>query len=134
MTKHSGLIKKLAKVAPSIHFSVVWEPDHSFVWDGDGPDPSERGYQAYDVAVYARAIVGGAHLEGVNYLGGSYSKPGKHDPNVHGYLNQMLDEALDELSKNMHVGYALSNEIKKAQALLKREREKAYARQMKGRK
>lgn len=134
MTKHSGLIKKLAKVAPSIHFSVVWEPDHNFRWDGDGPDPTERGYQAYDVAVYARAVVGGEHLEGVNYLGGSYSKPGKHDPNVHGYLNQMLDEALDELGRKVRVGNEISLEIVKAQALLKREREKAYARQMKGRK
>jgi len=134
MTKHSGLIKKLAKVAPSIHFSVKWEPDHNFRWDGDGPDPSERGYQAYDVAVYARTIVGGEHLEGVNYLGGTYSKPGKPDPTVGGYLNQMLDEALDELGSKVRVGNEISLEIVKAQTLLKHEREKAYARQMKGRK
>lgn len=131
MNKQSPLIKKLAKVAPSISFSVTWERDPYFRWDGDGPDPADEDYEAYDVDVYARAVMGGEALEGVAHLGGSYSKPGHHDPDVHGYLNQLLDEALDELGKNMLVGLSLSKQIKKAQALLKQEREKAYKRQMK---
>jgi hypothetical protein len=94
---HKGLKSKLANVAPHIQFSTSRSEDHSFQWDGDGPDPKLRGYHPYDVTVSARVIAGGEIVEGNAYLGGSYYRRTQATGDVHGYLPQMLDEALDAL-------------------------------------
>lgn len=116
------LIERLGQVAPSISFSVDWEPDHSFRWDGDGPDPAEEGFVAYDVTFTAATIARGKLVEGHTYLGGSYSKPGEHDPDVHGYLDQKLDEALDELRQEV----GPLPDIKRAKDYLKQNMRKEY--------
>jgi hypothetical protein len=95
------ILANLKKIAPDISFKTTWTPDPNFRWDGDGPDPAEEGYQAYDVDVFARAIVNGEIVEGRNSLGGSYSTPGEHDPDIHGYLPQMLEEATAELQSQV---------------------------------
>jgi len=92
------VLAELKKIIPGVAISTAWDEDPNFRWDGDGPDPAEEGFVAYDVTVTARAIVAGEIVEGNDYLGGSYSKPGEHDPDVHGYFLQMLDQALWELS------------------------------------
>lgn len=89
---------KLAKLAPNISFSVEYTLDPHFQWDGDGPDPRDDGFEPFDVDVFARAIVAGETLEGRNSLGGCYEKPGEWEPDIGGYLPQMLDEAIDELA------------------------------------
>src|SRR5262245_24213466 len=96
-TSASAILANLKKLCPNISFKTTWTPDPSFRWDGDGPDPVEEGYQAYDVDVYATVIVRGDTTEGRQSLGGSYSQPGHHDPDIHGYLPQMLEEALNDL-------------------------------------
>lgn len=90
----------LAAVAPDIAFDVIWEVDPDFTWNGDGPDPVEdKGLFPHDVEVRAMAIIGGELKTGSDYLGGSYEEWDSVDQEVHGYLNQMLEEALDELLK-----------------------------------
>lgn len=92
------IFSDLKRVAPLIAFNTEWEEDPSFVWDGDGPDPAEDGYVAYDVDVYARAVVDGVLAEGRDSLGGSYTMPDKKDRMVSGYLPDMISRAADELA------------------------------------
>ncbi len=49
--------KKLAEVAPSILFQVEWELDPYYKWNGDGPDPRNKGQFPHDVTVSASVIV-----------------------------------------------------------------------------
>jgi len=104
----SGIKIPLAKAAPHIAFSVSYVEDPNFVWDGDGPDPREEGYAPYDVTVTAHTIINGVSFEGNNYLGGTYEKwgprghgPENPEPDIGGYLPQMIDEALDDLKANV---------------------------------
>lgn len=117
--------------APSIVISATKEIDNSFRWDGDGPDPVTQGLYPHDVTVTARAIVNGEIIEGNAYLGGSYfESDAKGVGDVHGYLNQMVDEALCVLDGLQGVPH-LFDEIRVAQAFLKQDREASYAVQRK---
>jgi hypothetical protein len=98
-TTPAAIFKKLAQIAPSIHFDVKYDRDPHFRWDGDGPDLREEGFEAYDVTVSAHTIVGGSSRVGTQYLSGHYDIPGRHDRDLGGYLPQMLEEAVDELRK-----------------------------------
>jgi hypothetical protein len=107
----------LRRLAPSVVFSIHREIDRDFAWDGDGPDPEEEGYKPYNIEVKTAIIAEGRLIEHSEYLGGSYDKPGDFDPDVHGYLPQMLLEALNGLPKN--VPKYLDAEIEKASTFLK---------------
>lgn len=96
--------KTVGKIAPRISFETHWERDPYFVWDGDGEDPALEGYQAYDVSVQVYALVDGVSIDGFAYLGGSYSKPREHDPEIHGYYWQMAIDALRNLIENLPKG------------------------------
>lgn len=106
------LQEQLAKVAPNIHFGVKWTEDPSYRWDGDGPDPAEKGILPHDVDVSASIIMNGELLTGESHLGGCYDKPGELCPDVHGY---MLSEALEELHVMVPPHYQIVCEIKEAQ-------------------
>ena len=91
------LVHELRGIAPSIAVHVSKESDPGFRWDGDGPDPEGDGLYPYDVCVTAKAILDGRLVEGVAYLGGSYYEPGEPVGDAHGYLPQMLRDALESL-------------------------------------
>ncbi len=119
----------LTEIAPSIAFSVSRQIDHSFRWDGDGPDPANDGFNPYDVTIRARAIVRGQVLEGNGYLGASYFKPDEPTGDVHGYLLQMLDEAARELQHEMRRWgqcNEAANQIERVLAYLKAAMRDAY--------
>lgn len=82
---------------PAIAIIVSRRFDPYYRWDGDGPDPSEDGFDAYDVTVKAISIKGGRLIEGASTLGGSYFADDEPLDDVHGYLPQMVEEALEEL-------------------------------------
>lgn len=109
---------QLAKLAPSIAFSIDYEHDPSFHWDGDGPDPRHEGFEPFNVDVVAKVIANGQIYEGRNYLGGCYEKPGEWDEDIGGYLPQMLDEALGDLVRDFR-SVLHPNIIKQANAALK---------------
>ena len=88
------ILKKLSTIAPDVDIKTIWTEDPHYTWDGDGPDPADEGYIPCDVRVRAAVIVDGLLVEGDNLLGGCYEKPGRADPDVHGYFAQMVDEAL----------------------------------------
>lgn len=97
-----GILNGLKRIAPNVEVEILWEEDPNFVWDGDGPDPVDDGYVAYDVSVKVTAVTTDEEgFEGANYLGGVYELPGVEDPDIHGYFTGMLQEALQELYTNM---------------------------------
>jgi len=91
-------IERIREERPDIAISVIWEHDPYFVWDGDMEDPEKDGYLPHNVTVTASKIVNGKLIEGNAYLGGCYSKDnGKDDPEIGGYLPQMIQEAIEEV-------------------------------------
>ena len=116
-TSAKAILMELKKIAPSIAFSVEHTVDRDYEWDGDGPDPREEGFDPYDVDVYATAIVDGDEVEGRASLGGTYDKPDDIDPDIGGYLPQMLQEAAEELASK--VSGPLRAEAKAASKYLK---------------
>lgn len=91
------ILQDLKRIAPYLAFHVSFKEDREFEWDGDGPDPKEEGFKAYDVTVSAAVIVKGELIQSEDTLGGHYDKPGELDMDVSGYLNQMLTNALEHL-------------------------------------
>ena len=92
-------IEALRLTRPDVAITVTRELDPNFEWDGDGPDPTEDGFDAYDVDVVACTIRNGELIEGRSSLGGSYFLPDEPLADVHGYLPQMVDEAVEEMDK-----------------------------------
>jgi hypothetical protein len=96
-TDSKSLCNEFASLAPGLALNTTWEPDPYFSWNGDGPDPRENGYSPYDVKVTATIISNGLMFENSADLGGCYAQPGEFCPEVHGYWNQMAEEAISEL-------------------------------------
>lgn len=95
------LFARLSKIAPSIIFNSIYIPDDNYVWDGDGPDPREEGYETFNVDVGAKTIMHGRMFEGHDYLGGVYGKHGEFDAEIDGYLYQMVEAALNDLKSKI---------------------------------
>lgn len=128
---------RLRELAPSVSFTVSREIDLHDRWDGDGPDPRDDGFDAYDVDVTASAIVGGELIEGSASLGSSYFRPDEPTGELHGYLPQMLDEAAEELQQVLAwKGDPLAHaaELNGARAWLKAEMHRRYEEHMNERK
>jgi hypothetical protein len=113
---------ELARLAPSIALSVTWEHDEDARWDFDNPKLDPDDFQAWQSTV--TAIVIGKLVEGNAYLGGTWEKygddPAKSNPDISGYLYQMVGEALDNLHANVPVGSPIAGEIETAGAFVKR--------------
>jgi hypothetical protein len=92
------LIERLRVERPDVAIVVSRTIDMNFQWDGDGPDPAEDGLEPYDVEVAAITIRRGVVYEGTDHLGGSYFAHDEPIGEVHGYLKQMVLEALEELA------------------------------------
>lgn len=96
--KTQSKIETLRQTNPEIAISVHWEVDECFQWDGDGPDPQDEGYEPHNVTVTASAIREGVLIQSHAYLGGCYSADGgEDDPEISGYLDQLIDEAVADL-------------------------------------
>ncbi len=99
MLEPQECIDKLRASRPDVAIMVRRERDESFVWDGDGPDPEDEDFYAYDVDVLACSIRNGTLYEGTASLGGSYFKEDEPIGEIHGYLPQMVEEAVKELDE-----------------------------------
>jgi hypothetical protein len=64
MMEAENIIAKLAEDRPALAVSVAWEEDPGFAWDGDGPDPAERGYYPHDVTVRVFSVRASNVIEG----------------------------------------------------------------------
>lgn len=130
-TQRSPLFAQLTAIASAIAFSISYERDDSFRWDGDGPDPREEGFDVYDVTVSASAIVNGTLVIGSDSMGGHYEKPDERDEDLGGYLPQMLDEAAADLARALGKSGCvdLLAQIESARAHLKTEMHRRYEEQ-----
>lgn len=102
----AALLAQLATLATSVSIETIWShdtdihPDIRKDCDGfENEDPDD--WQAWQSKVKASAIVGGKVITGHAYLGGTWQKfgddPAKVNPEISGYLPQMIEEALREL-------------------------------------
>ncbi len=97
-TTPKGILSALRRIAPNVSIETNWSEDADFIWDGDGPDPAEKGYFPHTVEVVVTVETeGGKTFSGNDFLGGTYARPGVEDPNVSGYFPQMLEMALKGL-------------------------------------
>jgi len=120
--KPAELLASLAAVAPSISIETIWEHDDSLTdirTDCEGmknEDPAD--WQAWQSEVRASCIVKGKEVSGSDYLGGTWEKavdhPAKSNPEISGYLPQMIHEALNELGKQIATGHPIQREINAA--------------------
>ena len=137
-TDPATTLATLATLVPSVAFRTDWEPDNDCRFDEHGmtapggcfhgEDPDD--WQCWQSDTSARAIVGGQVLTGHAYLGGTWERygddPAEVNPDVSGYLPQLLDEAAEALLLSMRdrvpdAGFApvsLVEEVNKARAYL----------------
>ena len=94
-------IEALRASLPDVAITVTREEDPYFVWDGDGPDPIENGFEPCNVTVTASTIHHGELIQGKSTLGGSYFEPDEPCADIHGYLPQMVEEAVEELDAEL---------------------------------
>lgn len=123
--KHK-LFAELARIAPNCRFSASRTLDPCCSWDGDGADPREQGFSAYDVTVTAETIINGEIVEGSASLGPSWYQPGEPLDDIHGYLPQMLEEAATELQGKVEHCSPLYFTLAHAITFLKNEMRRLY--------
>lgn len=103
-------IRKLDLNPDSIVIETIWElddfPDMEIFrkgWALHGEDPDD--WTCWQSEVRATTIRKGKYVIGSAYLGGTWEKAGDHpsksNPEISGYYPQMLEEALEELSKEL---------------------------------
>lgn len=126
----ASIKRKLAELAPEIEFTSTRERDPFCKWDGN--IPLAKGYHAYYVTVRARAIHKGEMCEAEAYIGGSYYRDTEPLGEVHGYLPQMLEEAVDELSRKVGSNPSLCGQALRARDWLKELMRQNWEEQQKG--
>lgn len=100
VAEDASITDRLKITRPEIAIVVKWKENCDYEWDGDGEDPIKEGFYPYNVNVCASTIRNGELIEGFAYLGGCYSEDaGKSEPDINGYLDQLVEEAVAELDK-----------------------------------
>jgi len=131
-----NLIAELNKIAPSIAIETIWSHD----LDADFKDLADcncgprKNWRAWQSEVKATAINGGLLITGNAYLGGTWERAGKHpsksNPEISGYLPQMIEEALIMLGSQCRKTDKVLPEIHAAIAAVKAEMKRSYDEQM----
>ena len=123
---------RLQQLAPSVSFASSRKQDTFFRWDGDGPDPEDEGFLAYDVDVTATTIIEGKLVSSTASLGGCYMTHDEPIDDIHGYLPQMLEEAASDLAKLLPEGHALHENLTAVTDFLSQEMRGRWEQQQKG--
>lgn len=136
------IFNRLAEIAPSVAFKVVWTHDQdakfSDIKQCLGPNARPSQWQAWASEVNAVTIINGELFEASEYLCGTWEKarqhPGKCNPDISGYLPQMLEEALQDLASLILVRSKSKTdglEVENAIAFIKTEMRERYDEQQK---
>jgi hypothetical protein len=125
-----GIFAALCRIAPNVRFSTSKEVDPYYTWDGDGPDPVERGLYPHDVLFTCCVIVDGELKEAVASLGGSYFELDEEVGDAHGYLLDKLEEAALELMGELDSQLRLWTQLDDAVRFLKEQSRREYAERM----
>lgn len=111
--KAATLLAQLATVAHLVAIETIWQHDddiHPDIRkDCDGFNDADPGdWQAWRSEVRATAIVKGKPITGSAYLGGTWEKsgddPSMSNPEISGYLPQMIEEAVQDLRNALPEG------------------------------
>ena len=131
--KPTELLAHLVAVAPSIALSTHWSPDPDSdifapgsVFDTEDPDD----WQCWQSEVRASAIAAGRLVTGSDYLSDVWERfgdaPAESNPDVSGYLPQMVEEALADLANHPDLPGNLHAEIETARAAVAAEMQARY--------
>lgn len=100
--KPHELMNALREAAPHVVFEVKWERDPAARRDIDDPTLNEDDFECWQSDVSATTIVGGRFVGGNEYLCGTWERfgdhPSKSNPDISGYLPQMLLGAAEEVA------------------------------------
>lgn len=117
----AALLARLAVLAPSIAIETIWKPDpltDDSILLENGQDPDD--FNAWQSEVRASCIVGGKSLSGSSYLSGTWEKygdmPAQSNPEISGYLPQMIIEAFEGLRDVLPSDHPAQAEIASALA------------------
>jgi len=142
--KHPArLLNKLVEYCPNIAVTVKWEhdPDAESDWGAEWTKGLRRSaWQPWQSDVCVTIIAGGKLLEGHAYMNGTWEKakihPSKSNPDISGYLPQMVEEALDEIAEQglSMLGTMAYAAILTAQEIVKAELQLRYDEEMNERK
>ena len=99
-------IEKLRQARPDVAITIGREIDDDAVWEFDDPQPDDARAYVWEVTAYT--IKDGKIYSGTSYLGCSwYNDPAhaKVDSDIHGYLPQMINEAVDKMDQFVREGH-----------------------------
>lgn len=101
--KPSELFATLNAIAPAICIETIWEHDEDARWDIEDNTLDPDDFTAWQSEVRASVILDGKLVSESAYMSGTWEKygddPRKSNPEISGYLPQMIQEALRELLK-----------------------------------
>lgn len=104
-------LTELKTIAPHIAIEIVWEPDQDATWDIEDPEMKEEDYEAWQSTVRASVIAHGELVSGEEHLCSTWEKygdkPAESNPDISGYLPQMIQGALRELGEIVGGGVVL---------------------------
>lgn len=131
--KPDEIIHELNKLAPDITFETEWEPDlccQDIRQDCQGFDDEDPdNWQAWQSEVRATCIQDGKKVSVSTYLGGTWEKAGddpqESNPDISGYLPQLLEEAATELGGQLYSS-RLRGQCDAAATFLKTELQSRY--------
>ena len=93
-TSPDGIFKGLRKVAPDIAFSLYWDENPNPVPLVMSQQQFDRmikeGFREYSVDASAITVIRDQVVEVKSYLTGFFYRPGEKDPNLNGYLPELL--------------------------------------------
>lgn len=101
--KAKEFLATVRALCPSVCIEAIWSADANAKWDIEDDSLDRDDFTAWQSEVRASAIIAGQMLSGSAYLGGTWEKfgdnPNESNPEISGYLPQMLEEALRELGR-----------------------------------
>lgn len=84
-----AVIKELKVIAPSFCFEAQWDRDESYC--------DAQGCYLHDVVVTVYGISKGDLYFGASRIASIHAKPEDEDPDIHGNLPQMVEDALEDI-------------------------------------
>ena len=111
------MLNRIKRIAPNVAITITREYDPYYQWVGDAPDESHSGHLPYTVAVKATAIIRGELVEALDALCGCHYHPDEELGDVHGYLPDMITQAVNVLLKRAKHRFPDSQSLANAAAL-----------------
>lgn len=101
-TSPDGIFKGLREVAPDIAFSMYWDenpnPIALVMTQREFEQMRKDGFREYSVDVSAITVIKDQVVEAKSYMSGFFYKPGELDPDLNGYLPEVLLRVATDLS------------------------------------